>query len=117
MISVQILFAVLTFIIGTIGCIFLALALRRLGRLAQMRAAKSKLENPGATAQIPLVERTVCYVAIGLVILSILAFRWSPADEPGMDIRILATATGVAALSYIVWFSVRWWHLKKPGSA
>jgi hypothetical protein len=107
----QVAFSIVIVAISLVGAIFLSLGILRLSRRVQEHAARTAVERAEKLALIPFTERIASYVAVGLVIASILAFRWAPGDG-GSDIRILALATGVTALSYLVWFSARWWHLK-----
>ena len=104
-------FAVFVVVFSLVGSVFLSLALLGVSRRVQERAARTAMARADKLAQIPVAERVATYTALGLVIASVLAFRWAPI-EGGSDIRILAFATAAAALSFVVWFSVRWWHLK-----
>lgn len=94
-----------------VGGELFARRLRRMGRLSEDRYFDATSERAKKLAQVPSWQLICGYVSIGLVGLALMLFLMREDVAPILSNFVVPT-TGAAGLAYLVWFSIRWWHLR-----
>jgi len=79
----------------------------RLIRWSENRRIRTAAKTSVALSQIPRVRRFLAYLAVGLVLSAVMAWNYGTGGVVTGSVVV-----GVAALTYLVWFSFRWRHLR-----
>ena len=97
----------LTILLGVVSIALTLAAVSRLSRWAEGRYVRNLEKNRAAMRLVPKAQLIAVYLAIALVLLSFFAWTWSAGP-----VKSASPITGLVALAYIGWFSIRWRHLR-----
>lgn len=97
----------LTISFGVASIALSLVAVSRLSRWAEGHHVRNLEKNRAATRLIPKAQLIAFYLAIAVVLFSFFAWNWSAGS-----VKSASPITGLIALVYIGWFSIRWRHLR-----
>ncbi|MGV8928612.1 MAG: hypothetical protein ACOH1E_02570 [Brevundimonas sp.] len=98
---------VLLVLAGVASSVLIAIALLRFSRSVEKRYDRNSEKRDAALRMIPRTQLTAAYIAVALVLIAAMTWRYT-----GGWLNITALVAGGVAITYLVWFSVRWRHLR-----